>query len=224
MARKSSAGSRTASAYEQIRSAIIDGSIAPGTPLVEVALAERVGVSRTPVREALTRLEHDGLIVRDGSGLVVREHSVEEVLDIYETRIALEATAARLAADRRSSYDLISLRRVHGQLVEMDEASPAEMAAANREFHHTIWLTSRNASLIDLLERLDQHLARYSATTLVAPGRWAESNQQHGAMVEAIDARDGTLAGNLASIHFTAARDIRLRLFETEGPYSPGLG
>lgn len=206
--------SRTVSAYEQIKSAIVDGRLAAGSPLIEVALAEMCGVSRTPVREALTRLEDNGLIVRGPSGLVVREHSPEEVLDIYETRIALEATAARVAAERRTSYDLIALRRLTGTIEAMTTPTATEMAQANHDFHHAVWQTGRNKSLIDLLERLGQHLSLYSATTLVAPGRWEQSNEQHRLIVDAIEARDGVRAGELATEHFTIARDIRLRIYE----------
>src|SRR5690606_26282547 len=81
--------------YDKIRDAIVSGELAGGTPLTESSLAAWCGVSRTPIREALLRLEQDGLIVRTERGPVVRSRSPEEILDIYEVRIALEATAAR---------------------------------------------------------------------------------------------------------------------------------
>ena len=92
-------------AYERLKNAIITGELGPGTHLVESSLARLCQVSRTPVREALTRLEQDGLVHQGARGLVVRERSPEEILDIYETRIVLEATAARLAAERHTALD-----------------------------------------------------------------------------------------------------------------------
>ena len=80
--------------YEILQQAILRGELAPGQPLVETTLAARYNVSRTPIREALTRLEQDRLVERTDRGLVVRRRSPEQILDIYETRIALEATAA----------------------------------------------------------------------------------------------------------------------------------
>src|SRR5690606_10819849 len=113
---------------------------------------------------------------------------------IYETRIALEATAARLAAERRTSHDLALLRRVVAKQAAVDPADPEAMVSVNRQFHTAVWKASHNVSLIDLLERLDLHLARYPATTLSSPGRWSEANDQHSAVVDAIEARDGERA------------------------------
>ncbi|WP_201777997.1 FCD domain-containing protein, partial [Jiangella alkaliphila] len=75
---------------------------------------------------------------------------------------------------------------------------------------------SHNGSLIDLLGRLSMHLGRYPATTLAYPGRWETSNREHEQLVDAIEARNGELAADLAGQHFTAARDIRLKLWETD--------
>ncbi|GAB3468012.1 GntR family transcriptional regulator [Actinophytocola sediminis] len=200
--------------YQRLKEAIRSGDLRPGQQLVESALAEWCEVSRTPIREALSKLQHDGLVERSERGLVVRERGPEEVLDIYETRIALEGTAARLAAERRSAHDLMLLRRALAKLESVAEGDVEAMVETNRQFHTAIWRASRNVSLIDLLERLDLHLARYPATTLSSPGRWGRSNDQHTALVAAIDARDSDTAEKLALEHFTEARDIRLSLFD----------
>jgi DNA-binding GntR family transcriptional regulator len=204
--------------YERIKQAIVSGEFGPGSALVETTLAAWCEVSRTPIREALLRLEQDGLVDRNDRGLVVRERSPEQILDIYETRIALEATAGRLAADRRTDHDLRLLRR----LLALGEQTPAADAAAmvevNRGFHRAVWRASHNESLIDLLDRLELHLARYPGTTLAVPGRWKAARHQHELLVEAIAARDATAAHELARVHFHEARDIRLDLFETETP------
>lgn len=200
--------------YQRLKEAIRSGDLRPGQQLVESALAEWCEVSRTPIREALSKLQHDGLVERSERGLVVRERGPDEVLDIYETRIALEGTAARLAAERRSSHDLMLLRRSLSRLELTTDDDVEGMVTTNRQFHNAVWRASRNISLIDLLERLDLHLTRYPATTLSSPGRWARANEQHRALVGAIEARDSDTAEKVALEHFTEARDIRLSLFD----------
>lgn len=200
--------------YQRLKEAIRAGELIPGQQLVESVLAEWCEVSRTPIREALSKLQHDGLVERNDRGLVVRERSPEEVLDIYETRIALEGTAARMAAERRNSHDLILLRRALSRLESLNTDDVDAMVRANRQFHTAVWRASHNSSLIDLLERLDLHLVRYPANTLESPGRWERSNEQHQAIVAAIEARDSDGAEKSAVTHFTEARDIQLALFD----------
>jgi DNA-binding GntR family transcriptional regulator len=200
--------------YQRLKEAIRAGDLIPGQQLVESVLADWCEVSRTPIREALSKLQHDGLVERNDRGLVVRERSPEEILDIYETRIALEGTAARMAAERRNSHDLILLRRAMTRLDTMGTDDVDAMVRANRQIHTAIWRASHNTSLVDLLERLDLHLVRYPAGTLETPGRWQRSNEQHRAIVDAIEARDSDGAEKCAIAHFTEARDIQLALFD----------
>jgi DNA-binding GntR family transcriptional regulator len=204
---------RKVSPYERLKQAIMTGELVPGQPLVETALAQWCEVSRTPIREALTRLEQDGLVHRSERGLVVRERSPEEILDIYETRIVLEGTAARVAASRRSALDLIHLRRIADALDAVDTSDENAMANGNREFHRAVWRASHNESLMDLLTRLDLHLSRYPATTLSQPGRWEVANGEHRALIQALDNHDIARAQELAAAHFTAARDLRLSIW-----------
>jgi DNA-binding GntR family transcriptional regulator len=212
-------GGPSSSTYTRLKQAILSGEIGEGESLVESVLAERFEVSRTPVREALTRLEHDGLVERRDRGLEVRSRSPEEILDIYETRIVLEAKAAAVACERRTDFDLMRLR----QLLERGEAlrdaadvDPDVLAEHNREFHGAVWRASRNESLIDLLDRLNLHLMRYPRTTLSADGRWGRAVVEHRALVDALAARDGERAAEIAAQHFVEARDIRLRLWQEE--------
>lgn len=201
------------SPYEFLKEAVLSGALQPGQSLVETALAEWCQVSRTPIREALTRLEQDGLVIRLGREIVVRERSQEEILDIYETRIVLEATVARVASSRRTALDIVHLRRTAESLFDVDSSDATAMAMANRQFHRTLWVAGHNESLVDLLSRLDLHLARYPATTLSVPGRWDEANREHIAIVDAIEQRNVSLASDLAASHFTRARDLRLALW-----------
>lgn len=194
----------------------MSGDLLPGEQLVESALAEWCEVSRTPVREALTRLEQDGLVRRGDHGLVVHESSPDEILDIYETRMVLEARAARVAAERRTAHDLLTMRRVEERGTRVDATDAKALAESNRDFHRAVWRASHNDSLIDLLERLNLHLGRYPATTLVFPGRPAAAHHEHLGVIDAIEGRDAEGAAAMASQHFAAARDIRLRLWESE--------
>lgn len=204
--------------YDLLKQAILSGDLLPGQSLVETSLAAWCGVSRTPVREALRRLEQDGLVERNDHGLAVRRRSPEEILDLYDTRIVLEATAGGVAAERRTDHDVRSLRWNVERSRDVPDTDSDAMVAANRQFHRAVWLASHNESLIDLLERLDLHLARYPGTTLLSPGRWATAIEEHLALTEAIEKRDGSLAHEVAKAHFTAARDIRLSLFAREHP------
>lgn len=202
--------------YEMLKQAILSGELEPGQPLVETALAEWCEVSRTPIREALTRLEQDGLVDRTDRGMVVRERSPEEILDIYETRLALEAMAGRSAAERRTAHDLRLLKRLLQRCDETPAKDVAGMAEINRQFHRAVWRASHNESLIDLLERLNLHLARYPETTLAYTGRWKAARREHAQLVAAIEKRDGAAAHDIALRHFTEARNIRLALYDDE--------
>jgi DNA-binding GntR family transcriptional regulator len=181
---------------------------------VENTLAEWCQTSRTPVREALRRLEQDGLIDSSDRGLVVRKRSPEQILDIYETRIVLEAEVARVASGRRTEHDIRLMRLLWRKCDQVSESDA--MVEANHQFHRAIWRASHNESLLDLLERLHLHLARYPGTTLSVPGRWQASQRQHKLLVDAIEKRDGDAAHQIALGHFADARDIRLELFANE--------
>jgi DNA-binding GntR family transcriptional regulator len=202
--------------YEQIKNAILDATLAPGTALVESSLAELFAVSRTPIREALLRLEQDGMVERTDRGLIVRDRSPEQVLDIYETRIILETAAARFAATKHSTIDRIRLSKLLEETSDFDVSDPSELARLNRSFHRGVWQASHNEALVDLLNRLSLHLMRYPATTLAYPGRWERALEQHRELVDAILARDADEAARVAEVHFTEARDIRLKLWETD--------
>lgn len=206
-----------ASPYERLRNAIRDGLLEPGTPLVELRLAELCNVSRTPIREALTRLEQDGLVERGDRGYIVRVRSPEEILDIYEVRIVLETLAARLAAENRRPVDILHVNRAMAAYeAAPQDADPSAWADLNRGFHEAIWRASHSVALLDILDRLSTHLLRYPATTLTSSGRLEESIREHRDLAEAIVAGNPDLAAAVSTAHFTKARDIRLRLYGEE--------
>lgn len=98
--------------------------------------------------------------------------------------------------------------------------APARMVEANQNFHQAVWRASHNESLVDLLGRLNLHLARYPGTTLGPPGRWEAARVEHRQILEAIERRDGDEAHRIAMAHFREARDIRLALFAREASFS----
>jgi DNA-binding GntR family transcriptional regulator len=214
------------SPYERIKHGILDGTFAPGTMLVEASVAEWCGVSRTPVREALSRLEQDGIVVRTERGMVVRDRTPDEILDLYDTRISLEVTAARFAAARRTQMDQVRLERAVAVAEELGgDAEPEAMAAANRTFHRAVWQASHNQAVLDLLDRVNLHLMRYPETTLIVPGRWPQALAEHRELLAAIIAGDAAQAAAVSEHHFTAARELRLKLWaDKSGAASGAVG
>ncbi|HEY8583532.1 MAG TPA: GntR family transcriptional regulator [Capillimicrobium sp.] len=210
----------SSSVYSQLKQAILDGEMPSGQPLVETALAETYGVSRTPVREALHRLQQDGIVERGDRGLRVAERSAEQIFEIYEARIVLEAAVCEAAARRRTEIDVA---RLHGQLESAPpgDVSGAELVAANQRFHEAVWQASHNRTLLDLLRRLEVHLRRYPSTTLTFPGRWEEAVAEHRELVAAIEAHDTEAAAHIGRAHMTRARDVRLRMWREQEMAAP---
>lgn len=201
------------SVYEQLRESIVNGKHAPGTPLVETTLAAEFSVSRTPIREALRRLEQDGLVQRGSRGMHVRSRSPEEILEIYEVRIALEVAAARAAAERRTPLDLARLEQIHQAMLAVSTDDPDGLASTNRRFHEILWSMSHNATLIDLLDRLHAHLIRYRETTLTFENRWKTVLEEHTELIDAIKNGDQERAGRIAEEHMVGARNTRLMMY-----------
>ena len=120
----------TSEVYDRLRAEVVAGTFEAGAPLTELVLAQRYGTSRTPVREALRRLEQDGLVERGERGMRVRTRSPEEILEIYEVRIPLEATAASAAAQRHSEFDMARIHHAQTAMENTPTAEPAAMASA----------------------------------------------------------------------------------------------
>lgn len=197
------------STYTRLKEEILLGTLPPGTRLVETILAERYAVSRTPVREALGRLVHDGLVERAERGMCVRAYTAEEIFELYEVRQLLETAAARAAAARRTEFDIVHLQTLTERLNQPD-IPLADRAPLNREFHAAIWKAGHNSILVNTLDRLTLHILRHMSTTLTSPGRWEQALAEHGKIVEAITDGDGEAAGDLVSDHLRTARSIRL--------------
>jgi DNA-binding GntR family transcriptional regulator len=202
--------------YLAIRDAISAGALKAGEHLGEPAISATLGISRTPIREALLRLETEGLVERTaGRRLVVATVSPEEVLDVYAVREVLNGLAARLAAENASTTDLIRLRRLHREMTwAHDDGDIARMASLNFEFHDAVCVASRNAFLLEMLRRAHDTHHRYPGSTFSLPDRAAGSLAEHEEILQAIEARDGRRAEELATAHTGKARTARISMLD----------
>ncbi len=197
-------------AYTLILEAIDAGVFKPGDRLVEVDLAERFGVSRTPVREALQRLETQSLLTRDGRSLIVASLDHNQVAELYAVRAELEGLAARLAARHATSEEqkvLDEMVREHDWL----EASPENLVRANRRFHRQVHLASHNRYLVQQLDLVHRSMALMETTTLAIVGRSEIAFDEHRAVVRAITARDEDAAYKALRDHISNAFVARLK-------------
>lgn len=198
--------------YEALRAEIVSGVLPAGSPVREVALATRFGVSRTPVREVLRRLQHDRLLVPGARGLQVRSIDPQEVVQVYDMRILLEAEAARQSARARTAVDLAVLEGLLTRDRELGDADDETRAATNLEFHGAVWAATHNAVLQDLLKRLTVHLVRAPRSTLSDDARWREALDEHAELLAALRDGDADRAARVAAQHMSTAREIRLVL------------
>lgn len=197
-------------AYSLILSAIDNGTYRPGDRLVESELAERFGVSRTPVREALQRLETQSMLKRDGRSLIVATLDHNQLAELYTVRAELEALAARLAARHATPEEI----RVLAGMVQDDHkilGDPQMLARTNRRFHHQLHLASHNRYLVQQLDLVHRSMALMARTTLAAKGRDAVSLQEHLTLVEAISRRDESAAEQALRHHISMAFETRLK-------------
>ncbi len=201
-------------AYSLILEAIDLGVYKPGHRLVENELAERFGVSRTPIREALQRLETQSLLSRDGRSLIVASLDHNQMAELYAVRTELEGLAAQLAARHATDEEMRVLR----DMVEDDRAlvdDPTLLAQANRRFHRQLHLASHNRFLVQQLNLVHQSMALMATTSLAAEGRSSKALEEHARIVAAIEARDEQEARNALKEHISKAFVTRLKLDAT---------
>lgn len=198
-------------AYSMILSAIDAGVYQPGDRLVESELAERFGVSRTPIREALQRLETQAMLTRDGRSLIVATLDHNQLAELYTVRAELEALAARLAARHATPEEV----RVLAQMIDEDRRhldDPRLLARTNRRFHHQIHLASHNRYLVQQLDLVHRSMALMARTSLAAQGRGVGALDEHQAIVDAIGAGDAAGADKALRNHISMAWETRLKL------------
>ena len=198
-------------AYQLILEAIDSHIYKPGDRLVESDLADRFGVSRTPIREALQRLETQSLLTRDGRSLIVASLDHTQMAELYVVRGELEGLAARLAARHATPEEI----RVLKDMVQADRkllGDPSALSRANKRFHKQIHLASHNRFLVQQLDLVHRSMALLATTSLAAEGRGDDALAEHDAIVEAIAAGDGDAADKALREHISKAFVTRLKL------------
>jgi DNA-binding GntR family transcriptional regulator len=200
--------------YMTLREAILRGVLHAGQPLGEIQLAETFGRSRTPVREAVLKLESERLAARvPRRGLVVAQTTRDEILEVYAVREMLDGLSARLAAQGILPQELERLtwlnERIRAAAVSGDRDA---MIHLNIEFHEAICRAGRNSLLQDFMRRIHEWVRRFEDTTMSLPGRGLDAVGEHDALIEAIRRRDPDGAERIAREHMSRARQLRVSM------------
>lgn len=203
-------GTKSRQVYKLLMDRVLSGDFASGDRLSEARLARDFGVSRSPVRTAISRLEHDGLLQRQGMVVTVRTRDIDEIIDIYRVRVKLEGMIARDAASNRQETDLLRLEAAFEAEGKVDSSDAMALVVANRKFHEALAAAARSVTLQSLQERLMAQIATQQRTTLMSPGRAKEAHREHRDILEVVRARDSEAAQRLAEAHLQRALDIRL--------------
>jgi DNA-binding GntR family transcriptional regulator len=199
--------------YDLLRKAILDGTLRPGERLIEQDVASHLGVSRTPVREALHRLEAAELLRSSRDGVVVGSFTLDEFAEFCAVRETLEGMAARLAAAERSDLHSAGIKDcLESFRSAMSKKSVADMQRHSRAFHLTVARASRNKFLISLLQDIDARVDRLQPSTLTKTRRWSDVLDEHKAIFAAIESGDADDAERLARAHFNNITILRVNM------------
>lgn len=201
--------------YLTLLDAIRSGEYAPGDRLREVEIADRLSLSRTPIREAMRKLEADGVIEhRARIGAVVRSLTYAEVVELYEMRSVLERTAAELAAKHAVGAEVDTLHALNAKIADSLSDS-AKAAAINQQFHHALYQAARNRFLIEATRAMSNALLLLGPTTLADEERITVVCRQHQAIIDAIQAQDEEAAGAAAQAHLETSLRHRLSVMRS---------
>lgn len=200
-------GSRADQVFEALESDILSGSYPSGELLTELKLCERMGVSRTPIREALHRLLQEGLVEETTHGMIVRGVSEQDLADIYEIRRRIEGYATRLCAERITEEQLAELREV----VELQDfytarGGAAHIRDADTRFHELVYRYCGSEVLRSMLTELHRKVKRYRKTSVENSERARVAYHEHAAILGALEAHNGDEAERLAVLHIENAK------------------
>jgi DNA-binding GntR family transcriptional regulator len=220
----------TDAVYEQLKAAIVELRIPPGAPLREAEIAQGLSVSKTPVREALGRLEQDGLVTLNSfRSAAVTDYTARDLQEIYELREIIEVAAARAAAESMSEKGLADLGRIASECVRLNAQGGAaaggggtgggggsadgatELVQLISEFDTVLYEEVTNRRIRAILDNLAAHLARIGRLTTEIPGRIDASVREHAQIYEAIERRDPETASRFMRDHIRSVRDDQLR-------------
>lgn len=189
--------------FNTLRQAILKGELAPGERLMEIQLAERLGVSRTPIREAIRKLELEGLVkMVPRKGAEVAKISEKNLNDVLEVRRALEELAVELACQRLAVEDIAKLKEQNAKMAEqMDNADSTLMAQADEEFHDIIYYGTGNDRLVQMLNNLREQMYRYRLEYIKDRSSRANLIREHDAIIAAMESRDVVQAKSVMYKH-----------------------
>ncbi len=198
--------------FENLREAILEGNLKPGQRLMEVQLAEQLGVSRTPVREAIRKLELEGLVVMlPRKGAYVADVSLKDVIDVLEIRASLEGLAAYLAADRISDEDIKKLEIIMQDFNQgKDEFDVDTLLKKDVEFHECIFKATNNSRLHQLINSLWEQVYRFRVTYISDYDSTKNIINEHQLILDAIKERDSKLAKKYAQEHIEKAEQFMI--------------
>lgn len=196
-------------AYEVLKHAIVSGEIPAGERIVETEYAERLHISRTPLREALRKLELDGLVESEvRKGVIVRAFTVDDIEQIYTIRNALELITLPAVIENATEQDLAAL---HARLDEMDRAmaadDPATLSPLARAFHAAITAISRKKRIIRAIASQDEYITRFSAMSIRQENRRDAAHQEHHELVRLIEQRDLKAFSELMTRHIERSKE-----------------
>jgi DNA-binding GntR family transcriptional regulator len=211
--RLSDAGNAAETAYAVLREAIVTNTFKPGMRLRADDLARKLGVSKTPVREALRKLQAEELVtVAVGNVLTVKSIGEQQLFEIYYTREALEGMAARLAAENAGPIELANLRAIVDRIRTSAATNLKQLRALTGEFQLAVFRAARNETLYRLLKHLQEQMRQFGGTTLTRPGRPKEAAEFCRTLLGAIERRDGDAAERIARHNRRRTLDLRIEM------------
>ena len=204
--------------FKKLREDILNGRYQENDELREAAIGEELGVSRTPVREAIRKLELEGLVVMvPRKGAYVAGMSMKDIHEVFELRSALEGLAVTLAAERITDDELEELERQVVKESEEREADLDTIVFIDTTIHDMIYQAARNQRLVQFISILQEQLQRFRAASLSKPGRSKTALEEHKKIVEALAERNGKLAAKLAKEHIENAESAMILVMEDTG-------
>lgn len=197
-------------AYRTLLTEIREGRLLPGDRLRETELAERLNVSRTPIREAIRQLEADRLVTHiPRQGATIRRLDYAEIMELYEMRAVLEGTAAKLASRAASGIEIEELKSINEDLAEANKAEDA--VRLNRIFHAALLDTAKNRFLHQSMNSLQKALMILGPTTLAENNRFESAVAEHRTILAAFETRDAAKAEASMQAHIEASLKTRMR-------------
>ncbi len=208
--------SREAEVYVKLEEEILSGMHKRGDALTEIALSERLGVSRTPVRAALRRLAEEGLVeISPNKGAVVVGVTVDDLIDTYKIRMRLEGLASAMAAGRLADEERFALKEaVELSEFYMGKGDAEHLKELDTTFHSIIFKASGNRMLCKILSELHRNIKAYRKLSLTVPGRLEKSQDEHKEILKAILEGDSAKADMLTSLHVERAMNNMLEAMQ----------